>query len=176
MSISTEYKLRRRRRVHAMRAKGATVEQIAARLGIGVSTVKRDLKLDPGPEPYQAVDRLRPDSAVKDGTNSEPMLAPVRARYLETLRGRYPAVTDERLQLLASLWAKVELAERWLDMHGLVKDDADGEPFPVAVHSDRWAARLDQLLSRLDAEQAERDKPTSILERQLRGLPTGGNR
>jgi transcriptional regulator with XRE-family HTH domain len=141
MSIATDYRLRRRRRIHRLRADGATVAAIAERLGVAISTVKRDLKAEPPPPPYQAVDRLRSDAAVTHGAFSETALAPLREKHGDRLRQRFSAVTEERLSLIATLFARIDLANAWMDERGIVRDDVAGELYPIARDADRTRSR-----------------------------------
>jgi hypothetical protein len=76
------------------------------------------------------------DVAVKHGTHSERRIRPVAARHRRRLRRQF-GLKDrdlaplERgyLNLLARLLAKIELADAYIDEHGLIRDD--GSPQPV---------------------------------------------
>jgi hypothetical protein len=132
------------------------VATIAAKLGVGVSTVKRDLQTEPPPPPDQAVDRLRSDAAMTHGAFSEKALAPLRETHGDRLRKRFSGISEERLSLIATLFARVDLANAWLDANGMVRDDVAGELYPIARDADRWEARAEALLTRL--EEAERER------------------
>lgn len=107
------------------------------------------------------------------GLRSRVVMAPLREQAEEWARVRWPNLDDTRRHLVASLAARVERVRIWSDSNDILIGGSrrPARTHPVVDSCDRWEARLDQMIRTLDVEQAERDKPLSILEQQLRGLP-----
>lgn len=104
------------------------------------------------------------DRATKHGVDSEIRLAPLRVEGERWARGRWPWLDDARVALVADLMARTELARRWIEAQGTVVRNKAGEVYPVVDRLERWSARLDDLIGRLDRETAERDKVNPIAE------------
>jgi hypothetical protein len=109
--------------------------------------------------------------AVKHGTGSERMLAPVREEHAVVLRERYPKLDGIRLAFPADRLARIDLASAWVDGRGGVVRDEEGEIYPVVAHLDKWQQRAERMLTELEAEFAGPEK--ADLATQMSELEAG---
>lgn len=120
-------------------------------------------------------------AAVKSGAHSTTMTRPSSDRLYEHLRRRVVRASGKtnpqlrlRLRLLATILAKIELAERWLaeQDHELFRDAQAGELHPLIERVDRWVAAASPMIDRLPAAAAravEDDLPALFAGRGRRG-------
>jgi hypothetical protein len=153
-----------------------TVAEIARELGVCASTVKRDLRAPAPPRPSTTapVVPLGHERTVKHGTQSERMLAPLREEHRGRLRQRFRQISEERLALIATLHARIDLGNAYCDENGIVRDHDAGELYPIVVQLDRWEARAEALLTRL--EEAEVADPVDAITSIARELNAGDAR
>jgi hypothetical protein len=97
------------------------------------------------------------DRATRHGCDSDARLAPLRVEGERFARDRWPWLDPARTALVADLSARVELARRWVEARGLIRNRV-GDVFPVVDRLERWSARLEGLIVRLDAEARERER------------------
>jgi hypothetical protein len=57
-----------------------------------------------------------------------------------------------RLAILADRLARIDVASTWLDQRGTVVRGKRGEVYDIAVHVERWATRVEQVLGELERE------------------------
>jgi hypothetical protein len=114
---------------------------------------------------------LKSDAAVRTGVYSEVRLEPLRERYLAELRGAYPGASLDQLRTLSQRKAMATQLSAFLDARGIIRHQRRGEPFPAAALLARLLDGIDKQIAALEEQQAERDRPVSLLEQQLRGLP-----
>ena len=91
------------------------------------------------------------------------MLAPVRERHGRDLAERYSWVDPNRRALQAQRLAQIELASRWLDEKGIVRND-EGEIFSVAAQLSRWLQQAEQWFTVAESERRERGKHDALAE------------
>jgi hypothetical protein len=101
----------------------------------------------------------RPSNAMVHGARTQQKLAPLREQALEWSRERWPQLDDARRALVADLAARIRRIELWADESDILLRRKTGvDVHPAVVHADRWQARLDALIERLDGEQRERER------------------
>jgi hypothetical protein len=106
----------------------------------------------------------QPSNALVHGVHSEYKLGPLRREALDWSRERWPWLDDTRRALVADLAARIRRVELWADGADiLLKRKTGVSAHPVVADADRWQARLDSLIERLDGEQRERaDRPEGL--------------
>jgi hypothetical protein len=151
---------RRRARVLELHGRGESLRAIAERVGVGRSTVARDLAVvvpesDGRPVPNHA----GPDNerAVTHGVYSERRIGPVREEYARGLAASYPRIDPARRALQAQRLAQIDLASAWLDSRGTVVRDEKGQVFDVADKLARWWAAAERWFADADAESRQPD-------------------
>lgn len=165
---------RRRARVRAMHHdEGLSLQHIADQLGVGKSTVWRDLRAEkPGPPasvPPPAADGNT--RALKSGAYSESVLAPVRQRYFADLTVNYPHMPEGSRVSQAQRLAQLEVGANWIDEHGLMRPD--GKPFDIGDKlmiwgqaSERWYAEAAKLAVELARRSAQALSPVLAMQQQ----------
>jgi hypothetical protein len=99
----------------------------------------------------------QPSNALVHGVHADHKLAPLRREALEWSRERWPWLDDTRRALVADLAARIRRVEIWADGADILLRRKTGvHVHPVVADADRWQARLESLIERLDAEQRER--------------------
>lgn len=107
------------------------------------------------------------------GLRSRVVMAPLREQAEQWALERWPQLDDTRRHLVASLAARVERVRIWSDDNDIL---IGGSRRPVRTHPvvdscDRWEARLDQMIARLDAEQRQgNDDPQAAIDAVLAEL------
>ncbi|MDX8152769.1 hypothetical protein SK069_14270 [Patulibacter brassicae] len=96
--------------------------------------------------------------AVTHGASSELRLAPVREKHAVILKQRYEHIDDVRLALLANLFARIELATRWLDAQRGIVRNKNGEPFHIVRDLHLWERRAERIIKELDAEYRQPER------------------
>lgn len=92
--------------------------------------------------------------AVTHGANSERIVAPLRQQHDEWLRESYPEM-DQRIRgMLASRLARIQIAEEFLDRHGVIKNRA-GDVYPVADRVEKWSRRAEDLIRAAGVEKKQ---------------------
>lgn len=113
----------------------------------------------------------RPSHGLTHGATSRHALEPLRQEALAWTHERWPDLDAPRRQLVASLAARVRRVELWAAEHDILLRRKTGvAAHPVVGDWDRWEARLEQLITRLDVEQRERDAgvtDATVIEREL---------
>lgn len=167
----------RRREVRRRLAAGESLAATARALGVDRATIRRDrAAIAESAEAYavQAAQlEPQPDNsyALTNGATAEKRLAPIRDEMAAELRERWPWLDDIRLGVLADRMARFESARRWLDEQpgGVVRDE-QGEVFPIVDRSERWANRIEALVTELEAEHRVRMAQAGGLDEYLAGL------
>jgi transposase-like protein len=153
---------KRRLIVAEMLAEGHSVREIARQLGVDHATILRDRRaLSAASQPGSPVpNHAQPGNtrSLTHGATHEPTLAPRREHHARDLRRRYPDLDDLRLTILADRMARLDVATRWLDERGVVRD-ARGNVFPVVDRVETWGNRVERLVAALEQEAAARDTP-----------------
>lgn len=174
MNAPSEAVKRRRGQVRRRLAAGESITDIAQAVGVDRATIYRDRAWLDEHEPQPS--RLAPPEpmngrALVHGANAEKRLAPIRDEAAKTLRERWPWLDDIRLGLLADRLARFTSARRWLDEQpgGVVRDD-QGEVFPIVDRSEKWANRIEALVTELEAEHRVRMAQAGGLDAYIAGL------
>jgi hypothetical protein len=154
---------RRRARARCLRGEGLSIRQVAAKLGVSISTAHADLHhsapalalvaniQDAKGRPVAGAEEGNA-RAMTHGVNSERRITPLREKHVAELRVTYPRLDDRRLVLLADRLARIEAASTWLDsQEGIVRDE-NGEVFAVVKELERWTSRAEQVLAEVESE------------------------
>jgi transposase-like protein len=154
---NTGQRAQRRAAVAELLADGHSVRAIARQLGVDHATILRDRRAlnaarQPGPgSPVPNHAGSGNTRSMTHGATHEPRLGPRREHHARDLRRRYPALDELRLTILADRMARLDVASRWLDERGVVRD-ARGNVFPVVNAVEEWGRRVENVVSRLEAE------------------------
>jgi hypothetical protein len=109
--------------------------------------------------------------AVKDGTYSETLLAPLRAEQDAELRRDYPELDDRRRAILADRLSRLGLGWKWLDEHGgggIVRG-VNGDIFPIVDRCEQWGAKCEQIIGQLEADRRAREQDVDEFARYRQG-------
>lgn len=90
--------------------------------------------------------------------------------------GACDAGAEILLNELAVVLCRLEIAEAWLDEHGLVKPGKTGATWPVLAHVDRWTAQAARLVALLGLGPRGKGKTAStsdVLGAYLAGRDEG---
>jgi hypothetical protein len=141
--------------VRELNRRGLSLREIAERVGVTASTVRRDLLVpvvsSPNLVPGAGAAGVGNERALTHGLNSERRIAPVRERHAVDLSARYSWLDPGRIATEAQRRAMIELASEWIDGQGTVVRDAEGRVFDVATKlagwlqaSERWTALAEE--------------------------------
>lgn len=162
---------RRRARARELRSEGLSVRQIGRELGVGATTVFRDLaavvpEVEHRPAPLAAAPpgNLR---AVSHGCWSETSIAPAREAHARDLAERYPDLDPGRRAVEAQRRAMIQLASDWIDRAGTVVRGELGQTYDIAVKLAAWLTASERWIQ--DAESARREKGRASLRSFIEG-------
>src|SRR5579859_226971 len=102
------------------------------------------------------------------GATSEHALAPIRRELEPAIAADYPTLDARRRALLAELLAQVDLATRWLDEHGIMRDGRGrkGEVWDLVDRRERWMKRAWSILAELEGEAPREPSLVLVMQEQ----------
>jgi len=133
------------------------------------------ISADPVKRKHQLAN-LQRGAATKHGTNSATVMAPLRAEAELWASSRWPWLDSVRLVLVADLAARVNRVRIWSDEHDIIHSRGVRavQAHPIVDSADRWQARLDTMIQRLDAETRERSRPKPVdVDAELAAIAAG---
>jgi hypothetical protein len=111
--------------------------------------------------------------ATKSGVKSEMVVAPIRARHLDTLRERFPDEPEPVLWIAASRAARIEVLSGYLDRVGLIQ--RRGVLNGAATELTKLETALEKQLAVLAERAKERQSPGNGLAAVLAEIAESGN-
>jgi hypothetical protein len=134
---------------------------------------------DPVKRQRQLDNIKRKDVARRHGAYSAVALKAARVRVLDEMTVAFPSVRRDRLDLAASLRARIEVITAYVEQNGIFKNVQRGEPYPVVGLLERLEAAYRGELSKIEdlARAAPSDSLAGMVgeaERERAALERGG--
>jgi hypothetical protein len=105
--------------------------------------------------------------AVRHGLGSETAIAPLRATYVAELKDSYPNVPHPVLLVQAARMARLELASRYIDKHGVLRNVRGGVPYPIVQQMQRDERALERWYADRALEEESKSSSSAELYAQV---------